>query len=62
MNLMINLTEKTISLFSKKTKGKILQESLLLFNEQTFNQTRNMSESVVEFILEQTLNQVSTKY
>ena len=36
---MINLTEKTISLFSKKTKGKILQESLLLFNEQTFNQT-----------------------
>jgi AcrR family transcriptional regulator len=39
MNLMINLTEKTISLFSKKTKGKILQESLLLFNEQTFNQT-----------------------
>ena len=39
MNLMINLTEKTIGLFSKKTKGKILQESLLLFNEQTFNQT-----------------------
>jgi hypothetical protein len=39
MDLMINLTEKTIGLFSKKTKGKILQESLLLFNEQTFNQT-----------------------
>ncbi len=34
-----NLTEKTLNLFSKKTKGRILQESLLLFNDQTFNLT-----------------------
>ena len=45
MNLMINLTEKTISLFSKKTKGKILQESLLLFNEQTFKQQLQISQN-----------------
>ena len=55
MNLMINLTEKTISLFSKKTKGKILQESLLLFNEQTFNQTTTSNIAKSSDVLEGSL-------
>ena len=29
MNLMINLTEKTIGLFSQKTKGKILARKFI---------------------------------
>ncbi len=49
---MINLTEKTIGLFSKKTKGKILQESLLLFNEQTFNQTTTANIAKTSNVLE----------
>jgi len=52
---MINLTEKTISLFSKKTKGKILQESLLLFNEQTFNQTTTSNIAKSSDVLEGSL-------
>ena len=55
MNLMINLTEKTIGLFSKKTKGKILQESLLLFNEQTFNQTTTANIAKSSDVLEGSL-------
>ena len=52
---MINLTEKTIGLFSKKTKGKILQESLLLFNEQTFNQTTTANIAKSSDVLEGSL-------
>ena len=52
---MINLTEKTISLFSKKTKGTILQESLLLFNEQTFNQTTTANIAKSSDVLEGSL-------
>ena len=52
---MINLTEKTIGLFSQKTKGKILQESLLLFNEQTFNQTTTASIAKSSNVLEGSL-------
>lgn len=52
---MINLTEKTISLFSKKTKGKILKESLLLFNEQTFNQTTTANIAKSSDVLEGSL-------
>ena len=55
MNLMINLTEKTIGLFYKKTKGKILQESLLLFNEQTFNQTTTANIAKSSDVLEGSL-------
>ena len=55
MDLMINLTEKTIGLFSKKTKGKILQESLLLFNEQTFNQTTTANIAKSSDVLEGSL-------
>ena len=55
MNLMINLTEKTIGLFSKKTKGKILQESLLLFNEQTFKQTTTANIAKSSDVLEGSL-------
>jgi len=52
---MINLTEKTISLFSKKTKGTILKESLLLFNEQTFNQTTTANIAKSSNVLEGSL-------
>ena len=52
---MINLTEKTIGLFSQKTKGKILQESLLLFNEQTFNQTTTANIAKSSDVLEGSL-------
>ena len=55
MNMMINLTEKTISLFSKKTKGTILKESLLLFNEQTFNQTTTANIAKSSNVLEGSL-------
>lgn len=55
MDLMIKLTEKTIGLFSKKTKGKILQESLLLFNEQTFNQTTTANIAKSSDVLEGSL-------
>jgi len=53
--MMINLTEKTISLFSKKTKGTILKESLLLFNEQTFNQTTTANIAKSSNVLEGSL-------
>jgi AcrR family transcriptional regulator len=55
MNMMINLTEKTVSLFSKKTKGTILKESLLLFNEQTFNQTTTANIAKSSNVLEGSL-------
>ena len=55
MSTIIDLTEKTISLFSKKTKGTILKESLLLFNEQTFNQTTTANIAKSSNVLEGSL-------
>jgi AcrR family transcriptional regulator len=49
---MVNLTAKTIGLFSKKTKDRILKESLLLFNEQTFNSTTTASIAKSSEVLE----------
>jgi|TARA_B110001450_G_C17570973_1_gene460765 AcrR family transcriptional regulator len=52
---MVNLTAKTIGLFSKKTKDRILKESLLLFNEQTFNSTTTASIAKSSEVLEGSL-------